>query len=197
MHSMTTPTEPSVQDVAVRYVISSAASRFTVQTFAAGLLSALGHDPVIAIPDFSGEVELAEDLAASSVHIAINAASLRVASEIKEKDRREIERVMHEQVLQSSQYPEINYECSSVSASESGEGQYWAALKGELTLHGVTRSQTVSAMVTIREDKLKASGSFSILQSDYEIEPVSVVGGTLKLKDELKFVFDIFAKKQG
>jgi polyisoprenoid-binding protein YceI len=194
---MTKPIEPSMKDVAVRYVISSAASRFTVQAFAAGLLSALGHDPVIAIPDFSGEVELADDLAASSVHITIDAASLKVASEIKEKDRREIERVMHEQVLESSQYPEITYECSGVSASQTGEGQYWAALKGELTLHGVTHSQTVSARVTVREETLKAAGSFSILQSDYEIEPVSVVGGTLKLKDELKFVFEIVAKKQG
>src|ERR1700755_487848 len=32
--------------------------RFTVQAFADGLLSSFGHDPVIAIRDFEGEVEL-------------------------------------------------------------------------------------------------------------------------------------------
>jgi hypothetical protein len=34
------------------------------------------------------------------------------------------------------------------------------------------------------------------LQSDYDIPLVSVAGGTLKLKDELKFAFDIVARKQ-
>ena len=40
------------------------------------------------------------------------------------------------------------------------------------------------------------NGELSILQSDYWISPVSVAGGTLKLKDELKFAFDIVARKQ-
>jgi len=40
------------------------------------------------------------------------------------------------------------------------------------------------------------TGDFSILQSDYNIALVSVAGGALKLKDELKFAFDIVARKQ-
>ena len=41
---------------------------------------------------------------------------------------------MHEKVLESAEYPEILYTCSNVSASKTGEGQYWAALNGDLTL---------------------------------------------------------------
>ena len=69
-------------------------------------------------------------------------------------------------------------------------------MNGNLSLHGVTRSVPVTAQVTLIGDMLRASGEFSILQSDYGIPPVSVAGGALKLKDELKFAFDIVARKQ-
>ena len=102
---------------------------------------------------------------------------------------------MHDEVLESNGYAEIMYECSKMSASKTGEGQYWVALNGELSLHGVTRSQPVSARVTLNGDTLRAAGDFSVRQSDYEIKPVSAVGGTVKLKDELKLSFDITARK--
>jgi polyisoprenoid-binding protein YceI len=70
-------------------------------------------------------------------------------------------------------------------------------LNGELTLHGVSRPLTVPARVTINGDILKASGTFSLLQTDYDIQLVSVAGGALKVKDEVKFSFDIVARKQG
>lgn len=196
MHHMTKPTEPDVQDVTARYVINKAASKFTVQAFAGGMLSALGHNPVIAIPDFSGEVQLNENLESASLHVTIDAASLRVTSDIKDKDRTEIDRTMHEEVLQSSQYPEITYDCSRVSASKTGDGQYWVALNGELTLHGIKRGLTVSTRVTVNGESLRASGNFSMLQTDYEIKLVSVAGGALKVKDELKFSFEVVARKQ-
>jgi hypothetical protein len=46
-------------------------------------------------------------------------------------------------------------------------------------------------------DVLHATGEFSVRQSDYDIRPVSAAAGTVKLKDELKLSFDIFARKQG
>jgi hypothetical protein len=43
-------------------------------------------------------------------------------------------------------------------------------------------------------DMLRASGEFSIFQSEFGIPPVKVAGGALKLKDELKCAFDIVAQ---
>jgi hypothetical protein len=43
---------------------------------------------------------------------------------------------------------------------------------------------------------LRASGDFALDQTDYNIKLVSVAGGALKLKDELKFSFEILARKQ-
>jgi polyisoprenoid-binding protein YceI len=180
----------------VRYSIDAKGSKFTVRAFAAGLLSAFGHDPTIAIPDFEGEAILnADALEKSSLRVVVNASSLAVTDDISQKDRDEINRRMHGEVLESDSYSEIVYECSKLTASKTGEGQYWVALNGELTLHGVTRSQPVSARVTLDGDTLRAAGDFSVRQSDYDINPVSAAGGTVKLKDELKLSFDITGRK--
>jgi len=181
----------------VRYLADGKGSRFTVRAFATGLLSAFAHSPTIAIPDFEAEVGVNPTaLEESSLRVVIRAASLAVTDDISEKDRQEINRRTHEEVLEVDSYPEIVYECSKVSASKTGEGQYAVTLGGELTLHGVTSEQPVTARVWLTGDVLRAAGECSLRQSDYEIRFVSAAGGAIKVKDELKVSFDISARKQ-
>jgi polyisoprenoid-binding protein YceI len=186
-----------IPQTAVRYSIDSTKSNFSVRAFATGLLSAFGHSPTIAIPDIEGEILLHPDaIEHSSMRIVIYAASLSVTDDIREKDREEINRTMHEQILESASYPDVVYECSRVTASRVGEGRYWGTLNGDLALHGVKRNQPVPARISVNGDVLRATGDFSIRQSDYEIRPVSAAAGTVKLKNELKLSFDISARKQ-
>jgi polyisoprenoid-binding protein YceI len=185
----------------VRYVTDARASQFTAQVFAGGLLSALGHSPTIAIRDFVGEADASsDDLERSSLKLTIQAASLAVkddnSGKISDKDRREIERAIQEDVLETSSYPEIVYECSNLTATKSGEGQYSATLNGDLTMHGVTNPQPVQARVALTGDSLRAFGNFSILQTDYGLKLASAAGGALKVKDEMKFSFNIVARKK-
>jgi polyisoprenoid-binding protein YceI len=181
----------------VRYLIDGKKSSFTVRAFATGLLSAFAHSPTIAIPDFEGEIFVNSDaIAQSSLRMVIHPASLIVTDDISEKDREEINRRMHDEALESDSFPEIVFECSRVSASKSGEGQYWVTLNGELSLHGITHIQPISARVSFSGDVLRATGDFSLRQSDYEIRPVTAAGGTIKLKDELKLSFAISARRQ-
>jgi polyisoprenoid-binding protein YceI len=185
------------QATTVRYLIDAKRSTFIVRGFATGMLSAFAHSPTIAIADFQGEVEWSSSaLEDASLRLVIQAASLNVTDDISDKDRREIERKMHYEVLEADGFPEIIYECPRVSSIQKmGEGLSTVVLNGELSLHGVTRTQPVSARVTLSGDTLRAVGDFSVLQSDYEINPVSAAGGTVKLKDELKLSFNITARK--
>jgi polyisoprenoid-binding protein YceI len=179
------------------YAVDPGLSRFTVQAFAAGLFSAMGHNPTVSIRDFSGDAEFSpQEPNKGALRLKINAASLAVASDVSERDRREMESTMKEKVLESGRYPQIDYDASSISAAHSGDGAYRITLNGNLTLHGVTRSQPVAAQVTIAGNTLHAHGEFSLQQTVYGIKLVSVAGGTLKLKDELKCSFDIVAHKQ-
>lgn len=176
------------------YRIDAKPSRFTVQVTAAGLLSAFGHNPVIAIRNFSGEARFQPDtLDSASLQVVVQAASFEVSGDASDRDRREIERTMQDRVLESVTYPEIVFQSSTVKVSPAGPGQYRVEAAGQLSLHGVTREHTVSARVTVGPERLRASGEFSLHQADYGIELVSVAGGALKVKDELKCWFDILA----
>jgi polyisoprenoid-binding protein YceI len=184
--------------VAAHYVMDARASRFTVQAFATGVLAAMGHNPLIGIRDFSGEVNFSYDtLEGTAFHISVKSSSLGVQNDISDKDRQEIERLMNEEVLETVKYPEIVYSAPSFTATKLGDTLYSAPLDGNLTLHGVTNSQPVTARVAVFGDMLRASGDFTLSQTDYGIKLVSVAGGALKLKNELKSSFEIVARKQG
>ena len=179
------------------YVTDARASQFTVQVFAGGLLSSFGHNPTLAIRDFAGEAEVnPEEVERSSLKLTIQAASLTVRDDISGKDRGEMERAMREEVLETSSYPEIVYECSNLTATKAGEGQYSVTLHGDLTMHGSTQPQPIAARVALSGDSLRAFGNFTVRQTDYGLKLFSAAGGAMKVKDELKFSFNIVARKR-
>ncbi len=178
-----------------RYVIDPRLSRFTVQAFASGVLSAFGHNPHLAIRDYQGEVRW-NGTDSAALHFVAKSASLNVTDTISDKDRREIERQMNAEVLESQRYPEIIYECSRISIQGNGGGQLQVTLNGDLTLHGVTNPQAIVSQVSILGDTLRAFGEFTLRQTDYGIRLVSALAGALKVKDELKFEFNLVARKQ-
>jgi len=182
---------------AARYVIDTGISRFTARAFATGLFSSLGHSPTFAIRGYTGEAAIvAGGLEQATIRITVQSASLDLTDDVSQKDRAEIEDKMRQEVLETSAYPEIAFESSQVSPNMLGENMYAVSVAGNLTLHGVTHSETISAQVTVADSTLRAYGEFSLRQTDYGIRPVSVAGGTLKVKDEVKVTFDFTARKQ-
>jgi len=183
--------------IAYSYIVDSRASRFTVRAFATGFLSAMGHNPTIAIRDLSGGVNFNPEKAeASALHLVAKASSLSVQDDISDKDRREIERLMHQEVLESAKFPEIRYEASAISVTRLSDMLFSASANGELALHGVTHNQRLDARITLLGSMLRASGEFTLDQTDYNIKLISVAGGVLKVKDELRFAFELVARRQ-
>lgn len=189
-------TETSTSAGVVQYRLNPEASTFTVQAFAEGLFSAFGHDPVLAIKDFAGEVQFVPGSFESGfLKITIKADSIVLSNEVKEKDRIEIEQTMREQVLEIAKYPEIVFVSSNISVTRLAEGRYRARVIGDVTLHGATQKNLwITAEVTVN-GRLKAKGDFSLKQTDFGIKPFSAAGGTIKLKNELKFTFDLAGEK--
>ncbi len=184
------------EKTAVRYRIDASRSRFSVQATASGLLSAFGHSPVIAVCGFGGEAQfLPETLEAASLLMLVQTDSLVVTDKVSEKDRLEIERAMREELLETTRYPEIVFMSTNIAAHRATENQYELKINGKLSLHGVTRDESIDAHVTLDGDSLRAQGEFPLRQTDYDIRPTSIAGGTLKVKDELKLSFDITAQR--
>jgi len=178
------------------YRVNPESSRFTMQAFAEGLLSAFGHNPKLNAREFSGEVLIEGDkVESASLHFLVKTGSLHVADDVSEKDRLEIERSTRDDVLEAARYPEIVYQGKVVSADRIYEGFYRVKIEGELSLHGIKRSQPLDFQVRVSEDTIRAEGEATLNQSDFEIKKVSVAGGTLRVKDEVKLTFLMVAEK--
>jgi len=178
--------------MAVRYRFDAALGRFTVQAFATGLLSALGHSPTFAVRDFAGAMGFErEEIGSMALELTARADSLDLLDNVRDGDRREITDRMRRDVLGSSTYTEIAYRSEDVSSDPIAPGRFRVRIGGRLTLRGATHPHRVVAEVQVFGDGIRLLGECPLRLSDYGIRPVTALGGTIKLKDELKVSFDL------
>jgi polyisoprenoid-binding protein YceI len=186
----------SVETVAIaRYRIDASQSRFMVRTFSGGLLWFKGHDHFIRAGDFSGEVQLTPSvIAPASLELRVRADSLEETRDVFTPQQKGIiNKELREIVLETSKYPEILFKSTDVTGQLNG-GQYEAKIGGDLTLHGVTRRITIPALVTLDGGSLRARGEFTIKRGDYNVKATSALKGTIRVRDKLKFTFNIVAR---
>lgn len=177
-----------------RYQIEAGQSHFVVHAFVGGLLSGFGHNHNIAIQGISGEAQFTDvTVVPASLQMKIRADSLSVIDKVSAKDRQSIEQTMRDEVLETAKYPEITFNSTKIEASKTPDGQYQTKIWGDLTLHGVTHPKLITAQLTFDSKSLRARGEFPLNMGEYNIKPPSVAGGTIKVKDTLKFTFDIVA----
>ena len=162
--------------------IDAASSAITVKVFKSGLFSAFAHDHEIRAEGLQGEVETNPD---RRVELQVDARRLRVLDPKLSADKRaEVQATMEsDKVLHVDQYPEIVFRSTSVSPQGPGK---WN-VTGQLTLHGQTRPVSL----VVEEHNGRYRGSTGLRQRDFGITPVSLFGGTVKVKDEIKIEFDI------
>jgi polyisoprenoid-binding protein YceI len=181
----------------LRYLIDKNASRFTVQAFATGILSGFGHNPKIGMREYEGEIQFAiETYDPAMVRVTVGTGAMEVLDEMKSDDRKKLEQTMYEEVLEVQRFPTASYESKQITVQKLSGDLLLAHLTGELSFHGVRRSHSFDARVTRMGAMLRISGEFSLRQSDYGIRPVSIAGGALRLKDEIRFNFEMVARIQ-
>jgi polyisoprenoid-binding protein YceI len=181
----------------VKFLIDTSVSRFTVQAIASGMLSTFGHNPKIGIRDYAGEIEFVpETYEKSVVRVTVRTGTMEVLDEMKSDDRKKLEQTMYDDVLEAQRFPTAAYESKEITVQKVTNELCNARVTGELVFHGVTQTHSFDARVTNMGAMLRISGEFSLRQSDYGIKPVSFAGGALRLKDELKFNFELVARGQ-
>ena len=180
-----------------QYAIDAKASLFTVQAFAAGMIAVVAHSPKFAIRDFAGDMAFVPgSMQNASVHVTLQVGSLEIMDEVSKADRREIDRVLFDEVLEKAIYPTVEYHSSRVTSSKASENVYRVNVAGDLMLHGVTRGVSLDAQVVTGEDSVRAQGSFALKQSEFGLKIASIAGGTLKLRDELRFSYFIISRRR-
>jgi polyisoprenoid-binding protein YceI len=183
--------------MSVRYRLDPGHSLFTVQAFAGGVLSFLGHSPTFAVRDFQGEIRWGPtDSNDAGVEVIVGANSLELTDKVRPADREEIQGRMRREVLETAVYPEIRYGADEIAAEAVTEDHYRVRIAGSLTLHGVSNRQTVDGEMLVYDDGVRLGGEFSLRLSDFRIRPVTALGGSIRLRDDLRLSFDIVAWKE-
>jgi len=181
---------------ATSFRIDSSQSKFMVHASRGGLAWFKGHSHHIAVRDFDGTAELTLD--------ALNPASLQMtvrANSLEETDpvftplqKQIIKKELDELVLETAKYPEITFKSTSVKGSLV-QGRFDVRITGDLTLHGVTRQITIPATVTVEGNTLRAVGKFEIDRKDFNVNATNAFHGLVRVKHDMKFEFDIVAKR--
>jgi polyisoprenoid-binding protein YceI len=182
----------------LHYQLDASQSKFIAHALAGGLLWFKGHDHLIAVREFTGEAQLTPDsiTPASLVINARTASMVETSSVFTEPQKQIINKELREIVLLPDQYPEIVFKSTSVTGKATGGNQYDLKILGDLTLHGVTRQITIPTKVTVAGNELRAIGEFSIDRGDFKVQATSAVHGLVRVKDKVKFTFDIVGHRQ-
>lgn len=179
------------------YRLDAARSQFMVHAFRGGLLWFKGHDHFIKIGNFTGEVRLTPNvIKPATLTMTIRADSLEeTGANFTPPQKQIIKKELDEIVLESAKYPEITFRSTDVEGKFNGN-QFEAKIGGDMTLHGITRRIVIPATVTLNGDNLRAQGEFTINRKDFKVKATSAVHGLVRVRQKLKFTFDLIAQKE-
>ena len=166
---------------------------FRIYTETGGLFGAFGHDHVIEAGKVDGcaSVDLA-NLAQSSVNLSFPTASIRVLDPRESaEDRAKVQKTMETDVLRISDFPAISFESTSVSADSGGRYR----VNGTLTIRGNSSPATIPVTVShLGDGTYRVAGSYRFKQTTFGIEPIRLVGGTVRVKDEIGAEWELYLK---
>jgi hypothetical protein len=157
-------------------------STVTVRVFKSGLFRAFADDHIIQAQVMEGSI----DEAIPHMQMVFDARNLRVLDPgLSAKDRQAVQaRMLGPEVLDVARFQWISFHSITIQRLDAGG---WM-VNGELELHGKIRPVPVKV---VRDKDGRYKGSVRIKQSEFGIAPISIIGGTVKVKDEIVIDFDI------
>ena len=156
-------------------------STMTVHVGKTGVFSAFGDTHEVRAPIASGRVEEEPP----SVELTVDAKGMTILDPALSPEKRaEVQkRMLGPEVLDVEHHAEIRFRSTSVTSAGNGR---WR-VEGVLELRG--KSARLAFDVTAADGRVKGTARLS--QRAFGIEPISVAGGTVKVKDELTIDFDV------
>jgi len=180
------------------FVIDPGQTTITLHVGRAGIFAFVGHDHEVVVPAMQGHITFDRaNVSRSTVSVTFEAAALKVTGKGEPpEDVPEVQRVMlSDQVLDVQRHPTITFQSRQVSVVKQSANQMTIGIRGDLTLHGVTRPLDVPVTVQLAADGLRANGRATVQQSQFGIRPVTAGAGTVRVKDEVEVVLSVTARR--
>ena len=154
-------------------------SKLTVFVYKEGMFAFAADNHEVSAPIASGSL----DDASHTVDLAIDATKMQVQIPPARRDQVEAN-MLGPQVLDVAKYPQITFHSTKIEAADP---DHWT-VTGELALHGQTRPITLQI---VRTDPSTFTGSVTVRQTDFGITPIKLVGGAVRVKNDVKVEFTI------
>ncbi len=183
------------------YQLQPALSQVRIYAFRGGRAARAGHNHVLDAPQFSGYVlvpdgaptqarfdlqfrldQLRIDDPAQRAETGGSFAGARSPSDIEGTRRN----MLGPRGLDAERFPWVSVRSLAISGD-------WPMLVAEVdvTLHGVSRQQTTLLTVQHTPQRLTVGGSIVVKQSDFGVEPYSLLGGLLAVQDAVAIRFEL------
>ena len=116
--------------------------------------------------------------------------------QVSDKERSEIQATMPcPWVLGASSFPRIVFRPIHAGGVTRPENSLQVKLTGKLGLHDVEQEITFPVRVSLQGERLRAVGTVSVAQSDFNIAPVKLCGKTVRVKDQAIVKFDFLTER--
>jgi hypothetical protein len=89
--------------------------------------------------------------------------------------------------IESNKYPKSTFNGAITDISTvnlNNDGNYAVHIKGDLTIHGVTKNITAAGTINIKNGNISATASFKVMLTDYNIKVPTIV--TNKIAKEIE-----------
>jgi len=181
------------------YCIDPDASLVTVYVYRDGPLAGMGHDHVVASRDVRGYAVWSDDPAAARADLrmpvatlSVDDAELRAAAGFESGPSADDIAGTYSNLLASvdaDAFPEIDLRVTLLSAPPEPR------VSVDVKWHGVVRALEIPVALRVDAERLEASGSSSLRQTDFGITPHSVFGGALSVADRLNVSFRLQGRR--
>ncbi len=181
------------------YTLNPSTSAVRIYAFRGGLMSKLGHNHVLSAPKFTGFVHLPSGEAANArfdlefrldeleidnpdYRSGLGKAFASVLRPVEIEGTRN--HMLGEKNLQAERFPFVRMRSLQIT----GEAPKLAA-RVQVEMHGQKREMWIPLGVEGLPERLVATGSFILRQTDFGIQPYTLPAGLLSVKDEVVIEF--------
>jgi polyisoprenoid-binding protein YceI len=166
---------------------------FYIHAGTAGLFGALAHEHTIEAQKIDGCAVIdSGDITRSFVKLIFTTADIRVIDgKESPAERAKVQKTMEADVLRVAEYPRITFESTEIGQTRGNS----LRVRGTLTIRGKAQDATLPVTLTRMSDgSLQVKGEYRFKQTTFGIQPIQLVGGTIKVKDEVRTEFELFLK---
>ncbi len=184
---------PSLEAHTVLHIVPSR-SLITILVHRGGMLARLGHDHVVASHDVEGIIVPQTGYAELTIPLellTVDEPHLReqagMETEISQDTVEGTRHNMLTKVLQVDRFPTAQIRIIRPDPAGS-------MLQVSISIHGVTHVEKTQALIRQRSGgEVVVTGSMTLKQSDFGMEPFSVLGGSLQVQDAMEVRYLVVA----